>query len=206
MKKALIVLGVLSVAFAILLISIFNSSSVTYSVSPMSPQTFPGIENPKINYPFPYAGNILPDSPFWGLKALRDKIWYAVTPSPLRRAQLNLLFADKRIVMTEKLFEKGKPEIAMSTFLKGERYLPIAMEQEKIARERGMDTGEFLIKLATAALKHREVADYLIQLAPENAGPIITANEVYANKTYEDAKNALNSKDIPAPKNPFVGD
>ncbi len=206
MKRFLFAFGVFAVAFLILLISIFDSSAITYSLSQVPPQPFEGSGESKVDYIFPYAGNVLPDSPLWGLKALRDKIWLGMTTSPLRRAQLALLFADKRIVMAENLFRKGEHDIAMSTFLKGERYLPIAVEEEKIARNRGINTDAFLEKLATSALKHKEVAEYLIQLAPDNVGPLIISMEVYADNAYEAARNALISRGLPVPKNPFDRD
>lgn len=206
MKKFLFAFVIFAIAFVILLVSIFDSSAITYTFTNTPPQPFGETKDSKVNYVLPYAGRVLPDSPFWGLKALRDKIWFGVTTSPLRRAQIALLFADKRLVMVEELFRKGKPDYAMATLLKGERYLPIAMEEEKIARGRGIDTDEFLVTLATAALKHKEISGYLVELAPENVKPLIISNETYADKAYEDAKNALNSRGLTAPKNPFDGD
>lgn len=206
MKKFVFVAGILSFAFIILFVSIFNSSSITYSLSstPPQPTTNPAI--PEINYILPYTGNILPDSPFWGLKALRDKLWFSVTPSHLRRAELALLFADKRLVMSQKLFERGETDIAISTFTKAEKYLPIAVAEEEIARPQGENTSEFLSKLAMAALKHKEIAENLILFAPEDARPFITKTEIYADNTFETARNILNSKGLPVPKNPFDRD
>jgi len=206
MKKFLIVSGVLVFAFAILLISIFDSSAINYPLSPSPYQPTSGPKAPEINYPLPYAGSVLPDSPLWPLKALRDKVWFGVTTSHLRRAELALLFSDKRLVMTQKLFEKGKPDIAISTFTKGEKYLPIAVSEEEVARAQGVDTSTFLGKLATSALKHREIAEDLIQLAPEDARPLIIKTESYAIDTYGAARNALYSKTLPVPKDPFDGD
>ncbi len=203
MKKYILALGVFAIAFVVLLISIFYSSAIIYPVSDTLPQTNPESGEPTINYTLPYAGKVLPDSPLWPLKALRDKVWFGITTSHIRRAQLALLFADKRLVMSQKLFEKGRPEIATSTFTKAEKYLPIAVEEESIARSQGINTDDFLVQLATAALKHKEVAEDLIYLAPENARPFIISTGTCADNAYEMARNALNSRGIPAPKNPF---
>lgn len=206
MKKNILAFGIFIVAFVILFISIFDSSSITYSFANTPPQPFSESKESKINYILPYAGRVMPDSPLWGLKALRDKVWFGITTSPLRRAQLALLFADKRLVMAEAMFKKGEPEVAMLTYLKGERYLPIAFEQEKIARSRGLNTDAFLQRLALASLKHKEVSEYLVEIAPENVKPMIISTEVYAENTYEDAKNALISRGLTPPNNPFIGD
>ncbi|KKR53041.1 MAG: hypothetical protein UT88_C0015G0005 [Candidatus Woesebacteria bacterium GW2011_GWD2_40_19] len=85
-------------------------------------------------------------------------------------------------------------------------YFPIAVEEEKIARSQGVDTSIFLNKLALSALKHREVAEDLIQLAPEDIRPLIIKTEDYAKDTYELAKDLLNSKGLPVPKDPFIRD
>lgn len=206
LKKTLLILGVFSVALIILLISIFDSSAITYPISHTLPQTNSEAREIIINYSLPYAGEVLPDSPLWKLKALRDKVWFTITTSHIRKAQLALLFADKRLVMSKILFEKGKSEVAVATFTKGEKYLPIAVEEEKIARKQGVNTNDFLQQLAIAALKHKEVAEGLIELAPDDARPLIISAEVYAEDTYKAARDALYSKDLPVPKNPFDRD
>jgi len=171
MKNFLLVAAIFIFAFAVLFISIFDSSAINYPVSQSPYQPLVGSKAPEINYHLPYSGNVLPDSPLWPLKALRDKVWIGVTTSHLRRAELALLFSDKRLVMTQ-----------------------------------GVDTSIFLNKLALSALKHREVAEDLIQLAPEDIRPLIIKTEDYAKDTYELAKDLLNSKGLPVPKDPFIRD
>ena len=206
MKKTLLVIGIFALAFTVLLISIFDSSIITYPTNHASPGALETPDIPNIDYPLPKAGRVLPDSPLWKLKAIRDRVWFEMTTSHLRKAQLALLFADKRLVMSQELFAKGETDIALQTFTKAEKYLPIAVEQEKIAREHGTDTNEFLMQLAFASLKHKEVAARLIQLVPENARSLIAEGEIYAEGTYKTAFDILNSKGIPMSKNPFDGD
>jgi hypothetical protein len=204
MKKILPAFVAFAVAFVILFVSIFNSSAITYRLSGIPPESASGPKVPEIDYVLPYTGSILPDSPLWGLKALRDKVWFALTSSHLRRAQLALLFADKRLAMSQVLFGRKEPDVAMSTFEKGEKYLPIAVSEEALARGEGADTSTFLSKLAMSALKHMEVAEDLIQLAPEDGKPLIIEMEKYADNTFEAASNTLKLKGLPIPKNPFT--
>jgi len=206
MKKILITLGIFAFAFIILLISIFDSSVITYPISHITPESLEGANIPNINYPLPKAGRVLPDSPLWKIKAIRDRVWFEMTPSHLRKAQLALLFADKRLVMAQTLFEQGKNDIALQTFTKAEKYLPIAAEQERIARQQGTDTNNFLMQLAIASLKHKEIAGRLIQSVPESDRSLIAQNEIYAEDAYKTSLEALNSKGISLPKNPFDGD
>jgi hypothetical protein len=207
-KKILVVLGIFTLAFAILLVSILRTSSVSYDFVAKNPSNpdgsaILGSEAACVNYVFPYEGHVLPDSPLWSVKALRDKIWYSISVSPLKRAELALLFADKRLVSAQRLWEKGEADIAVSTLTKGEKYLEIAVFQEIIARREGYDTTAFLTKLSTAALKHGEIIEKLLPSAPEDVRPVLIRTEDYCKNAYKSARDALNSEGLPVPNNPF---
>lgn len=153
-----------------------------------------------------YVGTVLPDSSFWKLKELRDKVWFAVTPTHLRKAELSLLFADKRILMAEDLFKQGKTDIALTTFIKGEEYLETAAEEEKKARDGGADTDEFLTKFALSIMKHQEIIESLIYLVPEETKGVILENKKYSIDAYNYVRDALNCCGLPIPINPFIGE
>lgn len=206
-KKYLFGAGVIAFAFAILSVSILESSSITYNFGGIPPASAVlGTATTNINYQFPDAGTVLPDNPLWGLKALRDKIWYSITPSPLKKAELALLFSDKRLVSAQILFENKKPNIAISTLTKGEKYLEAAMMDAQIAKSQGYDTSAFLNTLALASLKHREVVENLMALIPEDGKPLVIKTEDYSKNTYKEARDGLNSKGLPVPIDPFDGD
>lgn len=204
MKKILLVLGIFAVAFIVLVISIFDSSVITYPTNPV--QVLGGSDIPNISYPLPKGGRVLPDSPFWKIKALRDRVWFEATTSHLRKAQLALLFADKRLVMAQTLFEKGETDLAIATLTKAEKYLPIALEEEKIARQQGADTNNFLMQLSLASLKHKEVVERMIQLVSDSDKATITQIESYSNDVYKSVVEVLNSNGISTPKDPFYGE
>lgn len=206
LKKALLITGVLVFAFSIFFVSIFNSSAIKYPSSQLAEQKIDCGEIPKVDYVLPYTGKILPDSPFWKIKALRDRIWFGVTASPLRRAELALLFADKRLVMSQILFSKGEYDVAISTFTKAEKYLLISVSQEKKARSRGVNTDVFLTKLEMASLKHTEVAEEWIGYLPEDVKPYISKNEMYAENVYKEVRDMLYSRGLPVVKDPFNRD
>jgi hypothetical protein len=204
--KILVVLVGLTLAFGILFISLFRAASVRYGFADsdayISTQT--SEDNSKVNYRLPYQGRVLPDSPIWPLKAARDAVWLYVTPNSMRKAELKLLFADKRLVMAKILFENGKTETAFSTLTKAEKYLEEAFNQENENRNAGMDTSQLLERLALASLKHYEVTENLIPLLPDEVKPSVKQNQDHAKKTYENARNALLEKGMPAPDNPFT--
>jgi len=207
LKKILLVSGVFAFAFAILSVSILTSSAIVYpSVGPMIQGNGPKSDASEINYALPVAGTVLPDNPFWPLKALRDKVWYLITPSPLKKAELALLFSDKRLVAAQTLLKDGKPDIAVSTLTKGEKYLEIAASEEKLAKSQNYNTSAFLTKLATASLKHREIIESLLPMVPEQGKPLVIKTEIYSENSYKDARDGLYSKGLPAPIDPFDGD
>ena len=148
----------------------------------------------------------MPDSPIWTLKAMRDNVWYKITINPLKRAEIALLLSDKRLQMSKSLFENKKPDIGFSTLTKGEKYLEIAFADVNEAGKRGMNTSEFITKLATASLKHREVLDQILEIAPEDAKPGIIKIGDYPKNIYKETSSILNSKGLSTPKSPFIGD
>jgi hypothetical protein len=195
-------------AFGILFISVLRTAKINYAFS--SPSPTPSQTNPqeeiKVDYQLPYPGRILPDSPLWYLKVARDKIWFLITTDPGRQGELKLLFADKRLVSSKVLFERGKPELGFSTLTKAEKYLEEAVNIEIRTREKGLETSEFLKNLAKASLKHREIIEMILQTAPEDAKPEIIKTEDYAINAYKTCRDALLSKGLPVPKSPFDGD
>jgi hypothetical protein len=206
-KKILLVCGIFAFAFAILSVSILESSSVSYKFTSQVPgSSVLEKDVQEIDYQFPNPGEILPDNPLWVLKAARDRIWYIITPSPLKKAELALLFSDKRLVASQILFENKKPNIAISTLTKGEKYLQLAVTEEVLARSEGYDTSAFLNKLALASLKHGEVIENLLPLVPEDGKPLVIETENYSRDSYKVARGGLYSKGLPAPIDPFGGD
>lgn len=203
--RILIVVSILAFAFAILFTSVLRTASVKYVFSQETEIQEEGQEKEiaEIDYVFPYPGRISPDSPFWPTKALRDKLWLLLTSNLSRKAELNLLFADKRIVMSKTLFEKDKSEIAFSTLTKAEKYLEEAFVIEQENRQKGTDTSEFLTILSKASLKHRQTIDEILMIAPEDARPGIGKVQDYSKEIYNKARNALQGKGLPIVENPF---
>jgi hypothetical protein len=188
---------------------LLRTSRINYAFSSSpSPTPFQTDSQKEINidYLLPFPGKILPDNPLWYLKAIRDKIWLLITRDPGRQAELKLLFADKRLASSKILFERKKYELGFSTLTKAEKYLEEATNIEIKNRGEGMDTAEFLNKLVYASLKHREVMEKILLMAPEDARPEIIKTEDYAINAYKSSRDALLSKCLPVPKSPFDGD
>jgi hypothetical protein len=210
MKRVLFVLPTLLFAFGVLFTSILRTASVKYEFSGVvngaENRDVLGAESVNINYTLAYPGRILSDHPLWPLKALRDRVWLWITTNPSREAELKLLFADKRIGMSKILFEREKYGVAFSTLTKAEKYLEEACRQEEENRKQGYDTSEFLKVLSVSSLKHRQVIEEILLIAPEDAKPKIIQTMEYSNSVYEKTMHALNEKGMDVPENPFDGE
>ena len=206
LKRIAVVLSTFFLAFFILSFSVFRAASIPHVFSASPTPTPSKVQEDKIDYELAYPGGVLPDSSVWFLKALRDKVWYLSTFNSSRKAELLLLFADKRLASAKILFAKGKTEIAFSTLSKAEKYLERAQKEEEGNRKKGVDTNDFLIKLANASLKHHEEIENILVSVPDDVKPEVIKLEDYADNSYKASRDALNSLGIPAPKSPFDGD
>ncbi|MBI2430877.1 MAG: hypothetical protein HYV39_02590 [Candidatus Levybacteria bacterium] len=117
-----------------------------------------------IDYQLPYPG-LLPDSPLYFLKIFRDRLIDFLVADPLKKAELSLLQADKRLSSGQALFAKGKKELAESTISKGENYFEQGILKLKEAKKQGMDTKGLLEKFALSVKKHQEIVADLIKQA-----------------------------------------
>lgn len=137
-----------------------------------------------------YPG-ILPDHFLYPLKMIRDRIWLFLTTDPLKKAELLLKFADKRLLAAQELIEKGKVDLATSTITKAEKYLERAINQEKVAREKGKDTAELLQRLSGATLKHGEVLLGVREKVADPAKPVIDSALEYSRRGYQQVMEIL---------------
>lgn len=204
-KKYFPALLFLIFAFTVLLTSVMRTASVKYDFKGES--CLPSADNDSgkitINYNLPYPGRIIPDSILWPIKALRDRIWLFITADPGRKADIKLLFADKRIGMALLLFEKGDADRGFSTITKAEKYLEEAYRQGKANKQNGCDTIEFNQRLTHACLKHYQMMESMIEVSPEDAKPKIVELQNYPKAIYFLARNDILEQKGSEPINPF---
>ena len=204
MRRIVFILTIFFIALGILVTSVFRSASVRYAFNGESNEVGNDNKTVSIDYSFPYQGGVLPDHPAWPIKVLRDRFWYFLTYSSSKKAELLLLFADKRLIAARILFERNKPEIAYSTLTKAEKYLEEVVSLNEENTRRGVDTLEFSIKLAKATLAHRQVIEFeILPIAPEDAKPAVVKILDYPKNTYLKVSDLLKSKGITPPENPF---
>ena len=135
--------------------------------------------SPKSDYTLPYPG-LLPDSPLYFLKTLRDRVVSIFISNPRKKAEFNLLQCDKRINAAVYLLanhDKKKETLAVSTISKAENYMEEGIEYIKQARKQGEITEDVIKLYEQAAIKYLEV---FVELEKPAAGDLkkqLQANE-----------------------------
>lgn len=205
LRKLFAVFGALLFASVILIISILRTAAVKYDFTQYPNTSYEDVssQGSKVDYRLANPGSVLPDSPLWVAKVSRDKIWYIITTNNDRKAELLLLFSDKRLSAGMELISRGNVDLGYSTFEKAENYLVEAMYKEEQNRLKGVETSVFLKRLSAASLRHFEVLEEIKNELPDNVRPNISRLQKNSLQVYETTRNALFSKGLNPVDNPF---
>ncbi len=109
-------------------------------------------------YLLPYPG-LLPNSPLYKLKTLRDKIVSLLISDPLKKAQFDILQSDKRLNGAWYLLQQ-QPEqstLVVQTVSKGENYTADAISQLQLAKKQGIGITDTAKQLSLSNAKHLDV-------------------------------------------------
>lgn len=136
-----------------------------------SPKPSPS-PSPAINYTLPYPG-ILPGSPIYPVKVLRDRIVEFFISDPLKRADFYVLEGDKHIAAAQILIARDNKnyKLAESTISKGENYMQLSLDQIPTVKDLQLEDNELLDKLVKALEKHNAVIKNLEKNAPADVKP-----------------------------------
>jgi hypothetical protein len=143
---------------AILILSLLAISNPT-AVMPKEMMASNAAEMKQVEdviYYLPYPG-MLPDSPFYKVKMLRDKVKLLLMSDPLKKSQQELLFADKRINAAIVLSDGGKGSLGVTTATKAEKYLEQSANHVISVQKEGKDVKSWLLTLKTASAKHTQI-------------------------------------------------
>ncbi len=152
--------------YFLLIAFIFIMPLLTYFVFGAS-DSLVKIPQEKVVYNLPYPG-LLPDSPLYITKIIRDRITDFLTRDNLKKAELYLLYSDKRAAMSLFLARKGKNQLAIDTFTKGEKYflkIPNLLTSAKKQGNQAPSNFIQILKLSNA--KHKELIEELIKVLPQ---------------------------------------
>lgn len=125
-----------------------------------------------VNYYLPYPG-LLPDSPFYFLRVIRDRVISMLITNPLKESEFNLLQADKRLnagifVFNDSNGNENKINLSASTISKAENYFEKALGDARTAKEKGMNIADITKNLKLSSQKHQEVLESLLNKSPKN--------------------------------------
>lgn len=154
----------LSFLFVLLLLSVLPSIMYAQEVT-QTPSHQDLVKN--VDYTLAYPG-LLPTSPLYGLKTLRDQIIGLLISDPLKKSQFDLLQADKRLAAGMFLLEANQNNtLAVDTISKGENYFFMAVGYLKQAKQQGESINDMLSNMENATLKHQQVLENLAQSHPQ---------------------------------------
>jgi len=112
---------------------------------------------------------LLPDSPFYFLKGLGRATGMFFTFDPVKKAELELRFANEDALAVEKLCDKGECELAEKHCEKfQERFQRVIQRMEK-AKQKGKDIETLTEKLKENHLRQQQVLASVLEKAPEQA-------------------------------------
>jgi hypothetical protein len=143
------------ILITIFCLSIIFRSNFVYAQDISPADSSSGSSN--IDYTLPYPG-LLPDHPFYIFKAIRDKLQGLLISNPLKKAEFDLLQADKRLEASYLLLttEKNKSDLSLSTLSKANNYFEDAIEKAIDAKKQGTDNHDFLKKLSLATILYQQ--------------------------------------------------
>lgn len=150
MKKKFLLLTVI---FFVLAYQSVNAQEI----SPLPTQT-----PTPVPYELPYPG-ILPGNPLYGLKTIRDSVVGFFISKPLKKAEYDLLQADKNLQATTFLIQQNSDEKTVSaTLILAENDFEQAVLKTQEAKKQGINTTVFIPRLVLANKKHQEVITEII--------------------------------------------
>lgn len=160
MKKILI--SFTALAFAVLFTTsvsaqqqmMYGNTTPTVAPSQLTATPSPVMMQVNTKYQLAYPG-ILPDSPLYFLKVLRDRIVAMLITSPQKKVDFYLLQTDKGIAMLPLLVDKNEVSLAKTTALKAENYYTMITFVYKSMGTK--PDAQVYKKLLSAADRHQEV-------------------------------------------------
>ena len=129
-----------------------------------------------VDYALAYPG-ILPDNPLYFIKALRDRLVGFLINDFGKKAEFNLLTADKRINAAWTLAVRRRDELAISTLSKSNNYLALAIDDAKAAKSAGKNVDTVLSNLKDSIKKHEEVLLIISQKVDKSFAPQLQAEQ-----------------------------
>lgn len=112
---------------------------------------------------------ILPDSPFYFLKGWGRAVGMFFTFNPVKKADLELRFANEDALAIEKLCDKGECELAEKFCEKFQERFQRVIQRTEQAKQKGKDVEGLIEKLKENQLRQQQVLGRVLEKSPEQA-------------------------------------
>ena len=145
-----------------------------------------------VSYDLPYPG-ILPDNPLYFLKALRDNVINLFITDPYKKAEYDLLMADKRLVSARALVDKKNYTLAITTLSKSGNYFDQSIQLIQQVKGQQTNVKEFLNKMYLASQKHQQVIYQMSLKADKETRYQLELLQVRA-KNFQDTVDVIRSQ------------
>jgi hypothetical protein len=140
-------------------------------------------------YQLPYPG-ILPNNILYPVKVVRDRMMEFFTRDPIKKSELYLLFADKRINMAQVIRQTDWP-LTEATVSKAEKYLLKLQDTLVAAKNIGLTpTVSFIKKAKLAGKTHLVIIQSLKKSAPVEFKKKFDAS-IKLNERFQNFANGL---------------
>ncbi len=137
---------------------------------------------------------LTPDSPFYFLETIVEKISTFFTFGDLKKAERYAALAAERLAEARAVAEKGKSELVEKTLARYEMQLQNSMARAEKAESKGENTEEVMTRVGQATQKHLEVLAEIYEKVPEQAKPAIENAMEASLKGHEKAVEALKAQ------------
>ncbi len=145
----------------------------------------------QIDYDLPYPG-ILPDNLLYPIKIVRDNFWLGFTRSAMKKAEILLLFSDKKTSMAMALSKKAKWDKGSEMMMESEKDFKKMVTTLTLAKNQGTTPEDaFVQKIRLSNEKHREVIEDLLSNTPQGSRKILEDAIVINNEIRETLTTAF---------------
>ncbi|MEI6327538.1 MAG: hypothetical protein WCO78_05495 [Candidatus Roizmanbacteria bacterium] len=132
------------------------------------------VQDEKVIYTLPPAGQVIPGHPLFMIKQIRDDIEDLLTRDPLEKAKLKLRYADRYIVYSQALADHNMPMRAVESIRTAISYqecalaeVQILFAQKDVAEEKQSLNKQFRFVLVQSNVKQSEIIRDLLNKLPD---------------------------------------
>ncbi len=141
----------------------------------------------------PEAG-MLPNSPFYFLETLSERIGTLLTFGKIKKAERHLDLASERLAESKELADEGDTVRAEETAEKYQEQIDEALTKTTEAKTEGEDTDAVLEKIAGITARHQAVLASVYERVPEQAKEAIRKVMKKSARGHEEALSAVSGE------------